>query len=82
MSNHIKEDEVAKGVYVELVEGFEPRSLLDTHYLQADSIFIRENHLYNDSTGPYVWVSSEDVGVSQVFYLKDLKLKYPYNKSF
>jgi len=76
----MRKDEVARGVRVKLVEGYRPGSLLESQFIEAESIFIREQHVFNDSTGEYVWCVSEDAVLSTAFYLKDLEVYYPYYK--
>lgn len=76
----MRKDEVARGVRVKLVEGYEPKCILEGDFIKAESIFIRNQHIFNDNVGEYVWCVSEDVVLSTAFYLKDLEVYYPYYK--
>jgi hypothetical protein len=79
----MKKDEVARGVRVKFVEGYEPRTLADKCLLELEHfIFIPRQKIFNDQNGSYVSICGASHTNTSFAYLKDLELEFPIDELY
>jgi hypothetical protein len=71
----IKKSQVALHVRVKLNEKFKAKSMSDEYLMKDKVLFIKENSVYNDIKGEYVFVGS--MFNSGIAYLDQLDLEFP-----
>lgn len=87
----IKRNQIARDVRVVLNDTFEVKCLGDKYLKLEPELYIRDEHIYNDTFGEYVFIDSEYMptlssehiltGVNSGYaYLNELDLKYPVIK--
>lgn len=73
----MRKTEAAKNVRVKLNSNWEETCLGDKYLKQEPVIFIREQHIYNDSRGEYVYIKGGSMTNGGVAYLDQLDLEFP-----
>ena len=76
----IKKNEIAKGVRVKLNSEFIEKCLGDQYLKEEPVIYIREQHVYNDTKGDYVNLTGGSLINSGYAYLNELDLEFPFSQ--
>lgn len=77
----VRKSQVALHVRVKLNDKFNPKSIAEEYLVKSDVIYIAQEHVFNDSVGDYVLLSSTaPLFGSGSAYLTEIDLEFPINQ--
>lgn len=72
----IHTNQVAKDVRIVLNSNFKIKSISDKHLSLEKMLFIQDGHIFNDSTGDYVFVKGGSKTTSGAVYLNEIDVEF------
>lgn len=69
----IKKNQIAKGVLVTFTSKWVTKCMGDVFLSEEKAVFLRENHVYNDAKGEYVWLEGISGCNSGIAYLDEIE---------